>query len=89
MISGCAFVTGCGSFCVAPEKKLAILSLSEGLGGGAAGEGGAGEAVAGETVAGEVVAGGADDAVVAGPPNPPPLQPGISKAHASNAAAGV
>ena len=25
----CALVTGCGSRCVAPEKKLAILSLNE------------------------------------------------------------
>jgi hypothetical protein len=28
---GCALVTGCGSRCVAPEKKLAILSFRDGV----------------------------------------------------------
>ena len=60
---GCALVTGCGSRCVAPEKKLAILSLKDG-------EFGAGGA-------GAVVGAGAAlvDAVVAGAPAPPPLHP--------------
>jgi hypothetical protein len=70
---GCALATGCGSFCVAPEKKLAILSFKEGVlgaAGAAAAEG----------------AGGAEpvDAVVAGAPAPPPLQPASnSKASAT------
>src|SRR5262249_51667891 len=29
--SDCALATGCGSFCVAPEKKLAILSFRDGV----------------------------------------------------------
>src|ERR1051325_2724599 len=60
---GCALVTGCGSRCVAPEKKLAILSLKDG--------------VLGAAGAGAVGAGGAEpvDAVVAGAPAPPPLHP--------------
>src|ERR1700746_3699968 len=39
--SGCALVTGCGSFCVAPEKKPAILSLKDGVVGAASAGGGA------------------------------------------------
>jgi hypothetical protein len=87
---GCAFVTGCGSFCVAPEKKLAILSLNDGLGGGAVDEvlGTVEAVVAGGTVD-AVVAGGTVDAVVAGPPNPLPLQPEISAANTKSAAAGA
>jgi len=38
---GCALVTGCGSFCVAPEKKLAILSFRDGVLGAAGAGGGA------------------------------------------------
>ena len=79
---GCAFVTGCGSFCVAPEKKVAILSLNDGL------LGAADEAVAGAPDD-AVVAGGPADAVVAGPPNPPPLQPAVSDANTSSAAVGA
>jgi len=53
--------TDCGSFCVAPEKKLAILSFKD----GAAGGGGVAEAV--EEAVGTVPV----DAVVAGAPAPP------------------
>jgi hypothetical protein len=56
---------------VAPEKKLAILSLNDGV-------------LAGEA-AGGVVAG--VEAVVAGDPRPPPLHPALSKSNASKAAA--
>jgi len=76
-------VTGCGPFWVAPEKKAAILSLNDGLLDGAAGEAGAGEPDD------SAVAGGLADAVVEGPPNPPPLQPAISNANASSAAVGA
>jgi hypothetical protein len=68
--SGWALVTGCGSFCVAPEKKFAILSFKDGeLGAAADAGGGAAPADAG--------AGGTAllDAVVAGAPTPPPLHP--------------
>ncbi|HXW47915.1 MAG TPA: hypothetical protein VEK31_00570, partial [Xanthobacteraceae bacterium] len=95
---GCAFVTGCGSFWVAPEKKLAIFSLNDGLLGAAAGKVAAGEAGAGDpggdepggdaAATGGAVAGTAVDAVVAAPPNPP-LQPGVSNANASRVAAGA
>ena len=85
---GCALVTGCGSFCVAPEKKLAILSLKE----GAAGAGGgvaAVDAEAGGTEAVDAEAGGTeavDAVVVAGAPTPPPLHPASnSKANAAPA----
>ena len=76
-------MTGCGPFWVAPEKKAAILSLNDGLLDGAAGEAGAGEPDD------SAVAGGLADAVVEGPPNPPPLQPAISNANASSAAVGA
>jgi len=75
---GCALVTGCGSFCVAPEKKLAILSLKE----GAAGAGGGVAAVDAEAGGTEAV----DAVVVAGAPTPPPLHPASnSKANAAPA----
>src|SRR5690349_6782864 len=64
---GCALVTGCGSRCVAPEKKLAILSLKDGVL-GAAGAGAPAGAGGPEPV-------DAVDAVVAGAPTPPPLHP--------------
>src|SRR5215469_6765058 len=54
---GCALATGCGSFCVAPEKKLAILSLNDGELGGEGGGGGA--AVEAGTAAGADVGVGA------------------------------
>ena len=76
----CALVTGCGSFCVAPEKKFAILSLNDWLGGAVDELPGTGEAV---------VAGGPVDAVVSGPPNPPPLQPEISAANTKSTAVGA
>ena len=98
---GCALATGCGSFCVAPEKKFAILSFSDGVL-GAAGAGGwaapidagAGGAVLVEAGAGgcaapvDVGAGGAAlvEAVVAGVPVPPPLHP-ASNRNANAAAA--
>ena len=72
-------MTGCGSFWVALEKKAAILSLNDGLLDGTAGE-------AGDDAA---AAGGLADAVVEGPPNPPPLQPAISNANTSSAAVGA
>jgi len=77
---GCAFVTGCGSFCVAPEKKLATLSLNDWLVGAVDEAPGTVEFV---------VAGGPVDAVVSGPPNPPPLQPEIKAANAKSAATGA
>src|SRR5580704_5867096 len=49
--SGCALATGCGCRCVAPEKKLAILSLKEGE---LAGEAGGGATGVAEVVAGDV-----------------------------------
>ena len=76
----CAFVTGCGSFCVAPEKKLAILSLNDWLGGAVDEVPGTGEAA---------VAEGPVDAVVSGLPNPPPPQPEISAANTKSAALGA
>src|ERR1700746_3413255 len=69
---GCALVTGCGSFCVAPEKKLAILSFRDGVLDAASVEAAAGAAPLVE-------------AVVAGGP-PPPLH-AASKSDASAAAA--
>jgi hypothetical protein len=73
---GCALVTGCGSRCVAPEKKLAILSLKDGVL-GAAGAGAADGAGGAEPV----------DAVVAGATAPPPLHP-ASNDKAKTTAAG-
>src|SRR4029077_2253258 len=67
--SGSALVTGCGSFCVAPEKKLAILSFRDG-GLDCGGAGGVAEGT---------------DAVVVGPPSPPPLHPAASKTAARSA----
>src|SRR5262249_59921979 len=61
--SGCALVTDCGSLCVAPEKKLAILSFKDGVLGVAGAVGAPADPAAG---------GAAVDAVVAGTP-PPPL----------------
>jgi hypothetical protein len=77
--SGCALATGCGSFCVAPEKKLAILSLNEGVLGGE----GAGGVAAGAEVG---VADGVD-AVVTGDPTLPLPHPALSNNNASNAVA--
>jgi hypothetical protein len=71
--------TGCGSFCVAPEKKLAILSLNEGVLGGE----GAGGVAAGAEVG---VAAGVD-AVVTGDPTLPLPHPALSNNNASNAVA--
>jgi hypothetical protein len=72
--------TGSGSFCDAPEKKPAILSLNEGGPDGEAGGGVAGVA--------EVVAEGAP--VAAGDSVPVPivllLQPATASASVSNAA---
>ena len=51
---GCALATGCGSFCVAPEKKFAILSFSDGVL-GAAGAGAGGWAAPIDTGAGGAV----------------------------------
>jgi len=65
---GCALVTGCGSLCVAPEKKLAILSFRDGVL-GAAGAGGGTAAVdagAGGTAAVDAAAGGGAAPVDAG-----------------------
>jgi hypothetical protein len=77
---GCAFVTGCGSFCVAPEKKLAILSLNDWLGAAVDEAPGTVEAV---------VAGAPVDAVVSGPPKPPPLHPETRAANTKSAAIGA
>jgi hypothetical protein len=88
---GCALATGCGSFCVAPEKKLAILSLNEGVLGGE-GAGGVAAGVEGGVAAGaaagveEGVAAGVD-AVVTGDPTLPLPHPALSNNKASNAAA--
>src|SRR5215472_5762147 len=101
--SGCALVTGCGSFWVAPEKKFAILSFRDGVL-GTAGAGGWAAPVdagaggwsapfivgAGGWAAPVVVgAGGAAlvEAVATGAPVPPPLQP-ASNSNANATAAG-
>src|SRR5215471_20281202 len=60
---GCALATGCGSFCVAPEKKFAILSLNEGVLGGE-GAGGVAAGVEGGVAAG--AAAGVEEGVAAG-----------------------
>jgi hypothetical protein len=72
-------VTGCGSFCVAPEKKLAILSFKDGE---LDDEGDAAGAAAGVE---------GTDAVVAGTPRPLPLplHPLTSSRKASNVPAGA
>jgi hypothetical protein len=72
-----ALVTGCGSFCVAVEKKLATRSLNEGAGGG----GGAAEVVAVDGGAALVAGGGADAAAGAGPLTPPDEQPAAPSAR--------
>jgi len=74
-------VTGCGSLCVAPEKKLAILSFRDGVL-GAAGAGGGAAPVDAEAGGTALV-----EAVVAGAPAPPPLHP-ASNSNASAAPAG-
>src|ERR1700745_1905547 len=61
--SGCALATGCGSFCVAPEKKLAILSLNEGVLGG---EGAGGVAAGAEAELAAGAAAGTEGGVAAG-----------------------
>src|SRR4029077_6286866 len=71
---GLALATGCGSFCVAPEKKLAILSFRDGGALDCAGAGGAAEGTG---------------AVVAAPPSPPPLHPAASKTAVSSAPHGT
>src|SRR5262249_53101699 len=90
--SGCALVTCCGSYGVAPEKKFAIFSFRDGVL-GAAGAGGWAAPVdagaGGWATPVDVGAGGAAlvEAVVTGAPAPPPLHP-ASNSNANAAPAG-
>src|SRR6516165_8348761 len=79
---GCALVTGCGSFWVAPEKKFAILSFRDGVLGAAGAGGWAAPVVVGAGGGAALV-----EAVATGAPVPPPLQP-ASNSNANATAAG-